>query len=190
MPSAHKPLVVGIAGGSASGKTTLAQRLVDLLDDLCVQVFHMDHYFLEVRPNMVAPITRITYEDHNHPGSFDLGALQKDLAACLERADAPRVVIVEGLLTLQDDALREQLGLRLFVDAQSDERIVRRLRRNMARSMDFDDIATFFLDSVRYRHQEFVEPSRWHADLVLNGSTISERGIQVIADWIRLRLAD
>mgnify|MGYP005855831847 CR=1 FL=1 len=181
----QKPLVVGIAGGSASGKTTLCEHLVHALGGLRVVMLPMDRYFREVKPMMVAPFTRAVYEDHNHPDSFDLAALVRDLDALLTRGEPPQVVIVEGLLTLQNDEIRSRLDLRIFLDAQSDERIVRRLKRNMAQGMDFDQIADFFLDSVRYRHQEFVEPSRWHADIVLNGSNPAQRGLELVAEWVR-----
>ncbi len=180
-----KPLVVGIAGGSASGKTTLANRLAETLGDLQVHVMHMDRYFRPVKPKIVAPITRVVYDDHNHPDSFDLQQLVRDLDALLNVDFAPQVIIIEGLMTLHDDAIRSRLDLGIFLDAQSDERIVRRLKRNLVRGGDFDQIATFFLDTVRYRHQEFVEPSRWHADIVLNGSKTSDRGVELVVEWIR-----
>jgi len=72
-------------------------------------------------------------------------------------------------MTLQDEEVRSRLDLKIFLDVQADERIVRRLKRNLDRGMPFEDIARFYLDSVRHRHHEFVEPSRWHADIVLNG---------------------
>jgi uridine kinase len=109
-----------------------------------------------------------------------------DLEAHLA-ANAVQVIVVEGLMTLHHAPLRDLLDLGIFVDAPSDERIVRRLKRNLAAGHAFDDIAAFFLDSVRFRHQEFVEPSRWHADVVLNGSYPSARGLQVVVDWIRQR---
>ncbi len=112
--------------------------------------------------------------------------LVRDLDAHRESRTAD-VVIVEGLMTLYHGPVRERLDLAIYVDAPSDERIVRRLKRNMTHGMDFDDIARFFLDCVRFRHEEFVEPSRWHADVVLNGSYPSERGFQVVVEWISNR---
>lgn len=184
-----RPLVVGIAGGSGSGKTTLCTRLVECLGDLRVLVIHMDRYFLKVRPRMTAPISGLEYEDHNHPNSFDLDRLVADLDGHLRAGDA-HVILVEGLLTLHWRPLRERLDLGIFLDAPADERIVRRLKRNMAHGLAFDDIAAFYLDSVRFRHDEFVEPSRWHADVVLNGSYPSERGMGVVAEWIRQRVKE
>jgi uridine kinase len=179
--------VVGIAGGTASGKSTLSQRLAAALDGLRVALLPMDRYFLSVKPKVVAPLSGAVYDDFNQPASFDLVALVRDLDALLttRQEDAPDVIIVEGLMTLQDEAIRARLDLRLFVDTPADERIVRRLKRNMARGMDFDTIASYYLDSVRYRHQEFVEPSRWHAHLVLHGNTPCDLGIQVVVAWIR-----
>lgn len=180
-----KPLVIGVAGGSGSGKSTLATRIVSALKGFAVVTVPMDRYFLKVKPYMVAPYTGLTYEDHNHPQSFDLDGLVRDLDALLAQDRPPHVVIVEGLLTLYEARIRSRLDLKIFLDVQADERIVRRLRRNMSKGLQFDDIAAFYLDSVRYRHQEFVEPSRWHADIVLNGSTVSERGLDLITEWVR-----
>ena len=177
VPSAvHKPVVVGIAGGTASGKSTLSQRIKQALDGQPVLLLRMDDYFVSRKPRMLAPITGREYEDFNHPDSFDLAGLVHDLDAH-RRAQEADVIIVEGLMTLWHEPLRERLDLAIYVDALADERIVRRLRRNLARGYGFDEIADFYLESVRFRHQEFVEPSRWHADIVLNGSHPSERGL-------------
>lgn len=185
-----KPVAVGIAGGTASGKTTLAERLAATLQPLTARIYHMDRYFKDVRPQTQAPLSGKWYEDHNHPDSFELTRLRQDLAEILKPSaggagQPPAIVIVEGLMTLQDEAVRGMLDLKIFVDAQADERIVRRLRRNMDRGLSFDEIADFYLDSVRYRHQEFVEPSRWHADIVVNGSAAGDRAVDVVASWIR-----
>jgi len=182
--TARRACIVGLAGGSASGKTTIADELETQLCDLRVTTMHMDSYFLRVKPAMVAPYTGEVFEDHNHPASFDLGAMVSDLDA-LASTGHWDVIIVEGLLTLQHEPLRQRLDLRLFVDAHSDERIVRRVRRSMARGASYDDTTRFYLQSVRYRHDEFVEPSRWHADLILNGAYPSQRGLAAVEGWIR-----
>ena len=181
--------MVGIAGGTASGKSTLARWIEQALDDRVVRMLHMDRYFLRVKPRMIAPITGESFEDHNHPRSFDLAGLVDKLDTSCREQEA-QVIIVEGLMTLYHQPLRERLDLAIYVAAPADERIVRRLRRNMASGLDFDEIARFYLDSVRFRHQEFVEPSRWHADVILNGSYPSERGLALVVSWIRQQSGD
>ena len=182
----NKPYVIGIAGGSASGKTTFSNKLMDALKDKKVYVFHMDAYFLppEQRQMIKAPITKKDYRDDNHPTSFNLNQLLIDLKTMIDQNEF-QFIIIEGLLTLQNDAICDLLDLKLFVDCQADERIVRRLRRNMKeRGLSFDEIADVYLDAVRYRHQEFVESSKWRADFILNGSNQSENAFQILVNHL------
>ena len=188
-----RPYLVGIGGGTASGKSTLARKLTEALSDLSVLVIGMDKYFKAEKPLHHAPLSGREWPDYNSPDSFHLGSLTGDLDALLggDGADTasppPDVVVVEGLMTLQHAPLRERLDLRVFVDAPADERIVRRLRRNMAdRGLSFDEIADFYLQSVRFRHEEFVEQTRWYADVVVNGVTMPERGVELLAQHVRL----
>ena len=89
-------------------------------------------------------------------------------------------------MTLQHEPLRERLHLRVFVDAPADERIVRRLRRNMAeRGLSFEEIAAYYLQAVRFRHEEFVEPTRWFADVIVNGVTLPDEAIRLLTGHIR-----
>ena len=182
----RKSYVVGIAGGSASGKTTFANTLVKELHPVKVKVFHMDEYFKvpEQRPQSAAPVSGKIYMDDNHPLTMDLPQLAIDLEREIDRSDV-QVIIVEGLLTLWDDIIMKYLDLKLFVDCRADERIVRRLKRNMRWNQTFDQIAEVYLDLVRYRHDEFVEPSRWRADFILNGSAPSEQALRMISAWVR-----
>jgi len=175
------PYVIGIAGGSASGKSTLCQQLEKALAGRKITVFHMDNYFKpkEKRPYVAAPITKKMYTDDNHPTTVDLPQLKQDLAAAISEASAD-IIIVEGLLTLHDDEICQVLNLKLYVECRPDERIVRRLRRNMARGLTFDEISDVYLDMVRYRHDEYVEPSKWKADLIINGSMFSSKALDII----------
>lgn len=192
-----RPYVVGIGGGTASGKSTLARRLTEALSDLSVLVIGMDKYFKAEKPVHRAPLSGREWPDFNSPDSFHLDKLIDDLDALLAGSGAelasppPDVVVVEGLMTLQHAPLRERLDLGVFVDAPADERVVRRLRRNMAeRGLSFDEIADYYLQCVRFRHEEFVEQSRWHADVVVNGLAMPERGIELLAQHVRLAVGD
>lgn len=184
-----KKYIIGIAGGSASGKTTFTRSLAEHLEPIDVKIFHMDSYFKkkEDRPQSAAPVKGTVYMDDNHPLTMDLARLAQDLADEIANGTAS-VVIVEGLLTLWDENILRQLDLKLFVDCRADERIVRRIKRNMQWNQTFDQITSVYLDLVRYRHDEYVEPSRWRADLVLNGSNPSEKALQMLVGWIRSQI--
>ena len=180
------PFVIGIAGGSASGKSTFAKNLKNALNGLKILELPMDSYFKpeEERADAVAPITGSVYRDDNHPSAFDLPKLKQDLAQAMGDGHF-QVVIIEGLLTLWDKEIYEQLDLRLFVECRADERIVRRLKRNMKWGLTFDQVADVYLDLVRYRHDEYVEPTKWLADFIINGSNPSKKAVRMIADYIR-----
>ena len=181
-----KAFVVGIAGGSASGKSTFCEQLENALAGHNIIIFHMDHYFKpkDMRPYVNAPITKKMYMDDNHPTTVDLSLLKKDLSTAIND-DSAEIIIVEGLLTLFDDEICQQLDLKLFIECRADERIVRRLKRNMERGLTFDEISNVYLDMVRYRHDEYVEPSKWKADLILNGSMFSDKALEIIVGAIK-----
>lgn len=181
-----KPYVAGISGGTASGKSTLARWLEEELGDLRVKVFHMDGYFKPdgVRPKAAAPVTGKVYYDDNCPETIYGDKLKADLAQAL--AGDFDLILVEGLFALWYDWLYEQLDLKIFIDCQADERIVRRLRRNMAeRGLSFEEVAGVYLDMVRYRHQQYIEPTKWRADLILNGSSPSALANGLLAAFLR-----
>ena len=182
----NNKFTVGIAGGSASGKSTFSDTLEKALSPLSVRVFHMDSYFKkpEERPQSVAPVTGKTYRDDNHPTTMNLEKLSEDLSEELEKGKA-QVIIIEGLLTLWDENIISKLDLKLFVDCKADERIVRRLKRNMTWGLSFDEIKDVYLDLVRYRHDEYVEPTKWRADFILNGSNPSEKTLDMISFYIK-----
>ncbi len=180
--------IIGIAGGSASGKSTFANRLRRNFHEMKVTELHMDSYFKaeENRAMVAAPITGKDYRDDNHPTSFDLPKLKQDIANIIKEGTC-QILIVEGLLTLWDEEIYEQLDLKLFVDCRPDERIVRRLKRNMTWGLTFDEIADVYLDMVRYRHDEYVEPTKWRADFILNGSNPSPKVLEMIVTYVKYK---
>lgn len=181
-----KPYVIGIAGGSASGKSTFAEQFAAAIEGMSIHILHMDAYFKPEadRPQATAPITGTVYMDDNHPLTMDLPQLARDLSAAIAGGQH-QVILVEGLLTLWDEEILRQLDMKLFVECRADERIVRRLRRNMQWGLQFDQIADVYLDLVRYRHDEYVEPSKWRADFIINGSSPSDLAVRVIVEHVR-----
>jgi len=161
--------VIGIGGGSASGKSTMAEELRKRLTPLQVEVINQDRFFWDNArlPRHQNRRNDRAWPDHNHPDSFDFAGLHAALSAA--QKGSAEVVIAEGILILHDPALRSLMDLRLFVEADADERIVRRIRRNVSRGYGLDGICDFYLDSVRYRHQQFCQPTKAFADLVIPG---------------------
>ena len=163
------PYIIGIGGGSASGKSTIAGKLKERLAPLVVEVTNQDRYFwpTERLPRTTDRAGAREWPDYNQPGSFDWVNLRLALRAA--REGCAEVMIFEGILVLWDAEMRGLMDLKLFVEADADERIVRRIRRNVARGYDLDGICDYYLDSVRYRHEEFCQATREHADVVIAG---------------------
>ena len=177
--SLKKSFVVGIAGGSASGKTTFTRGLVESIQTshpaLRVELMGMDRYFYRGAPGgprFVSPSTGEDLPDNNHPNSADNARLVADLDTKVVAPDAPDVLIVEGLMTLHIPEIRERLDLRLFIELEPDLRALRRLLRDMNGERGTTDphwIATYYRECARVGHNSYIEPSRVHADLILRG---------------------
>lgn len=176
-----RPIVIGIAGGSGSGKTTYSELLNAGLNDLNVKLIHTDDYFKPIKPKIIAPFSGREYDDYDHPNAIDIERLIKAIQDSLS-AEEGDVVIVEGLLVLHFEQIRNLLDLKLYVDCQSDERLVRRLNRDLHEET-FEEIVSEYLDVVRHGHNQFVEPTRWHADFVVNGTKITQRSVDLVRSW-------
>jgi len=180
-----KPYAVGISGGSCSGKSTLADNLKKMLDKkYTVSLLNMDNYYPWAAMKTIAPITRIEYPEHNHPDAVDTDRLYKDFSAAISDKSND-IVLIEGIFSLFFDPLREKLDLKVFVDLKSDERLYRRIKRKYE---SLDDTALRYLDTVRYRHDEFVEPTRWHADIIINGTLNANLGTNIIVAYIEAQV--
>lgn len=181
-----KPVVLGIAGGTASGKSTVAAAIVDHLGDRCVHVLH-DRYY---RP-LPAGHDGAAW-NFDHPEALETDRLVRDLDTLLSGRPcrAPRydfathsrfadedvieprpIVLVEGILVFADAELRARFDWRVFVDAPDDIRLLRRVRRDVAeRGRSVDSVLNQYERSVRPMHEQFVAPGRAHAHLVLDGT--------------------
>ena len=197
-----RPLIVGIAGGTASGKTTTSEALVEQLGDRCVLIHH-DRYYHSMPSEYFDDPTRYNFD---HPEALDTTRLIADLellrqgrsvelptydfenhrrSDCSDRVAPHPLIIVEGILTLADAGLRAQLDKRVYVHAPDDVRLIRRIRRDMvSRGRSIADILDQWERTVSPMHQEFVEPSRRHADLVVDGVTTTEAMVAAVLGLI------
>ncbi|MGH8945172.1 MAG: uridine kinase [Acidimicrobiia bacterium] len=199
------PLLIGIAGGSGSGKTTIASAVVEGLHDRVVVIAH-DAYYRH-RPELgFEERTRVNYD---HPDSLETDLLVRHLRALRSgetierpvydfarhlRSDetvevAPaRVIVVEGILVLAERELRETLDLKVFVDTDPDLRLARRLQRDLAeRGRTLESVIAQYFDTVRPMHLEFVEPSRRHADLIIPEG-FNPAAVATVVELVRSRL--
>lgn len=171
----RRPLVIVIAGGSASGKGAVARALADSLKPLTTRIVNMDRYFkpTDQLPTYHSPRINGPRPDWNQPDSFRHRELTADMRRwASDGACGEDVLILEGILALHFDELRQLAHLCLFIHTDADERIVRRIRRNMTvRNMKFDEVADYYIESVRDRHLQYVEPTRQFADLVIPGGS-------------------
>ena len=181
-----RTIVIGLAGGSGSGKTTIAEALVDAIAGVAY-IRHDDYY--RHRPELsFDDRTKVNYD---HPDSLETPLLIAHLAALrdgqpVERpvydftthlrsdetvvvAPAP-VVLVEGILVLADDELRRMMDLKIYVDTDPDLRLARRMDRDIhERGRTAESVLTQYLTTVRPMHLQFVEPSKKHADMIIPG---------------------
>ena len=183
----NKPFIVGIAGGTSSGKSTLCATLEEKLSRYKTTTIHSDSYYKKILPKVVAPISGIIYDDYNHPNSLEKDEFITAIRS-LTKTDAD-IILIDSLFTLYYEETRSMSDLKIFIDLPSDERLIRRIRRNTKRGLSFDEITAYYLDSVRYRHNEFVEPTRLFADFIINGN-YNETTLNVITKWITSNLTE
>lgn len=190
-----KPVLVGIGGGSASGKTTITAALRADLEAAghTVAVVACDtHMFRDIDrgPSLVLEATGEPMFDCNRPESVDWEAALTEIDDRVR--EAPDIVLVEGMMVLLIDAVRERLDLRLFVELDADERALRRLIRDLANPRGLPDpeqIAGYYRQSARGGHYHFVEPSRVYADLILRGDAPAERLLPLLRAAVEQLLA-
>ena len=191
-------LLVGIAGGSASGKTTFTAALEKYLGHVeprvTVEAIGMDRYFYRGKapgPVFVSPSTGETLPDNNHPDSADNARLTTDLDARRVAPGAPQVILLEGLMALHLAEVRDRCDLRLFIELDADIRALRRLLRDMTGVRGNPDpqfIAAYYAECARVGHSRYIEPSREHADLILRGDSDLNRTVPMVAAIIRTRV--
>ena len=200
-------ILVGIAGGTGSGKTSFAQKINERMGgDLCLTLAQ-DSYYKDGSALDTAAQAALNYD---HPDAFDTSLLVQDLrdlksgrpVPCLTYDHStysrkvwpdpllPRaVILLEGILILAEEPLRRLMDIKLFIDTDSDVRILRRLRRDlMERGRTFESVEKQYLASVRPMHLEFVEPSKRYADLIVPEGAQNEVALEAVAARIRAML--
>lgn len=182
-----KPVIIGIAGGSASGKTSVAEILRDAYDeDNSVTIIRQDDYY---KDQSHMPFEERLKTNYDHPSAFDNDLLinQLDKLIAGETIEKPTydyahhtrstitetispcdVIILEGLFVLQDEDIRNKLDMKIFIDTEADIRFIRRLKRDVKeRARTLESVCDQYMTTVKVMHDAFVEPSKKYADIII-----------------------
>lgn len=197
-------VLIGIAGGTGSGKTSFAVKIRDRVgEDRCVLIAQ-DAYYKDGSTLSHAAQAAINYD---HPDAFDTSLLVQDLRDLRSGRPVPhltydhasyarrvlpdpvkprQVVILEGILVLAEEPLRRLMDIKLFIDADSDVRILRRLQRDIQeRGRNFESVQRQYLESVRPMHLEFVEPSKRWADMIIPEGGRNDVALDILGTKLR-----
>ena len=202
-----KPLVIGIAGGSGSGKSTVARKVAEALSQSSVAFLDMDAYYRDFTSLPLEDRKRVNWD---HPEAFDteLFATQvRELcagrsvdkpvydfvshtrSARTERVTPADVLVLDGILLFVDEAVRALCDVKVFVDADADIRLIRRLKRDVhKRGRTLEEVIAQYLETVHPMHLQFVEPSKRYADVIVPRGGHNTIAIEMIVAKIQHRL--
>lgn len=200
-------LIIGVAGGTGSGKTTVANAIIDRVGRERIALVEHDSYYRDQSDKPLEVRARVNYD---HPDSLETDLMIEHLKQLrmgnavqvpvydfathtrkqeTKRMDPRPVIMVEGILIFVDRALREMFDVKVFVDTDADIRMIRRLQRDMEeRGRTFDSVITQYRESVRPMHLEFVEPSKRYADIILPEGGFNTVGLDLISARIQMLL--
>jgi uridine kinase len=199
-----RPFLIGVAGGSSSGKTTVAERLAELAGEQHVALIKLDSYYVDLSDR---PLEERMAFNYDHPDAFDWPLLNDHLAALSAGASVhvpvydyvehnrsghvrtvhpARIIVVEGILVLWEPSLRERFDLKVYLDTDADLRLIRRLRRDVTeRGRTPESIIEQYLATVRPAHEQFIEPSKRYADVIIPEGGLNRPALDVLLARVR-----
>jgi uridine kinase len=200
-------LIIGIAGGTGSGKTTVVNQIMNQLPKGEVCVISQDSYYKETDKLSYEERVKINFD---HPRAIDFNLLVAHLIA-LKKGDIieqpvysfashnrtkdtvkthPRkVIIVEGILIFNSEELRKLFDIKIFVHADTDERLIRRVRRDISeRGRDIDEVLNRYQDTLKPMHQQFIEPTKNFADIIIPNDRYNTVAVDIVRSVINERL--
>jgi len=200
----RKPVIIGVSGGSGSGKTSVSKMIVESFINHSIILIQHDSYYKDQ--------SELTFEErlktnYDHPMAFETELLLKHLEDLLnyKAVDIPvydyaahtrstevihqeprDVIIIEGILILEDKKLRDMMDIKTYVDTDDDVRIIRRIRRDIVeRKRSLDSVIDQYLGYVKPAHHQFVEPSKRYADIIIPEGASNTVGIDLLKTKIR-----
>ncbi|MET2985566.1 uridine kinase [Aureibaculum conchae] len=200
-------LVIGIAGGTGSGKTTVVNQIINELPNEDVTVISQDSYYRETDSLTIEERTKINFD---HPRAIDFDLLVNHLSQLKKgktvlqpvysfarhnrtkdtiKTHPSKVLIVEGILILTNKELRDMMDIKVFVHADSDERLIRRLKRDITeRARDMDEVLQRYQTTLKPMHEQFIEPMKEYADIIIPNNKYNTVAIDIVRTIINERL--
>jgi uridine kinase len=179
----NKPVIVGIAGGGGSGKTSIAKAVQAALE-VETMLIHLDDWRITDQSNgpfNTSPTNGIRYFDFSHPDSVDVPRVLQEISSATEK-----VIIVEGTFALYFAGLRELMAVKIYVEADDDLRVLRKITRNqITRGQTFETSIRNHLDGGRIGHIKYIAPSRKFADVIINGEANVDQNCRLLTALIR-----
>ena len=209
MGQTFKPFVIGVAGGTGSGKTTVSRRIQEAVSPKQIAYVQHDNYY---RDQSHLSFPERVNTNYDHPNSLETSLMVEHLVALkagqsiamprydfslhtrskeVQQVDPAPIILVEGILIFVEKDLRELMDIRIFVDTDADIRFIRRLRRDMVeRGRSLDSVVQQYMATVRPMHLEFVEPSKRYADIIVPRGGDNRAAMETIVARIQTQLAE
>ena len=195
--------IIGVAGGTGSGKTTVVKKIVEALPPHYVAVVPLDSYYNDTSDMTDAERKAINFD---HPDAFDWELLNKHVRQLKAReaveqptysyilsnrlpetvhVEPKPVILIEGIMTLVNKELRDMMDIRIFVDTDSDERLIRNIQRDvLERGRTVDMVIDRYLKVLKPMHEQFIEPSKKYADIIIPLGGENKTGINILKTYI------
>ena len=199
----NRPIVIGVTGGSGSGKSSVSMKLMEIFADLSVMMLQHDFYY---KDQSHLPFEDRLKTNYDHPLAFDTDLFVADLNRLLEgqaidkpvydfanhtrsneviHQESKDVIIVEGILILEDPRLRDLMDIKVYVDTDDDIRLARRILRDIKeRGRSVESVINQYVDVVKPMHHQFIEPTKRYADIIVPEGGYNQVAIDLLATKI------
>ncbi|MBR2129963.1 uridine kinase [Aerococcus sp.] len=200
----RKPIIIGVTGGTGSGKTTVTRKIIEEFGDVSLAYIPQDAYYKD-QSHLTMDERVLT--NYDHPFAFDNDLLSEHIRQLLDgqaiqmpvydftqhnraeetiRVEPKEVIIIEGILIFSDKELRDLMDIKVFVDTDDDIRIIRRIKRDMAeRGRSLDSIIDMYTSIVKPMHEQFIEPTKKFADIIIPEGGSNNVAIDLMTTKIR-----